>query len=269
MSNPFYWLEIRIRAREKRLWIIALFFLLSVFLFGGGILAVAVVGSAARVVPGELGEGITTTLLFWHGAILIVMAPLASAGRLAQEREQRTLPALINTTADPRRIVYGKLLGAWTFILWLSALILPFLAIGVVWGGMPWWKVAAPLVVNILISAVLSALALGFSGLFGRSLTAYLVAGAFMLAWIVVLPILGGIGMALVHAAGIRGARPVIEWLCYYHHPFFPSILIATDAWNMEAAQSTLRLAYCLLIWTLLTGAGIWMAGRGLRRELY
>ena len=145
MSNPFYWLEIRIRAREKRLWIIALFFLLSVLLFGGGILAIAVVESVARIVPGDLGKGITTTLLFWHGAILIVMAPLASAGRLAQEREQRTLPALINTTADPRRIVYGKLLGAWTFILWLSALILPFLAIGAVWGGMPLWKVAAPL----------------------------------------------------------------------------------------------------------------------------
>lgn len=269
MINPFYWLEIRIRAREKRLWIIALFFLLSVFLFGGGILAIAVVESVARIVPGDLGKGITTTLLFWHGAILIVMAPLASAGRLAQEREQRTLPALINTTADPRRIVYGKLLGAWTFILWLSALILPFLVIGAVWGGMPLWKVAAPLVINILISAVLSSIALGFSGLFGRSLTAYLVAGAFMLAWIVVLPILGGIATELAGAAHAGSARHIIEWACFYHHPFYPSILIVSDAWKMEPAQSTIRLAYCLFIWTILTVAGIWMARRGLQKEVF
>lgn len=267
MINPFYWLEIRIRSREKRLWIIALFFLLSVFLIGGGILALALVDSPANIVPGELGTGITYTLLFWHGVILIVMAPLASAGRLAQEREQRTLPALINTNVPPRKIVYGKLLGAWTFILWLSALVLPFLCIGAVWGGLPLWKIVAMLSLNIFVSMVISAVSLGFSGIFGRTLTAYLVSGAFLLAWLIVLPILGTIGMALCE--GAESSTEVVSYLFFYNNPFFPSIIIAAEAWDVEKDKIITQMIYCLVCWTLLGIGGIALAQKGLKREIY
>ena len=169
MINPFYWLEIRIRASEKRLWIIALFFLLSVLLFGGGILTISIIESYKEIIMGELGIAIMYTLLFWHGAILVVLSPLASAGRISQEREQRTLPALINTSVSPYKIVWGKLLAAWTFILWLSSLVLPFLGIGILWGGLSYWKVLAFIIINISVSMVIASIALGFSGIMRRA----------------------------------------------------------------------------------------------------
>lgn len=267
MSNPFYWLEIRIRAREKRLWIIALFFLLSVFLIGGGILALALVESPANVVPGQLGMTIIYTLLFWHGTILILMAPLASAGRLAQEREQRTLPALINSSAPPQRIVYGKLFGAWTFVLWLSALVLPFLCIGAAWGGIPFWKLLLPLLFNILISMVLSAVALGFSGMMGRSLTAYLVTGAFLLLWLVVMPILGSISMALMQAWD--GNSNWLGYLFFYHNPYFPSIAVVSEMWEMTGFDAGIKVIYGLACWLILGASSVWLARRGLKREVY
>jgi ABC-type transport system involved in multi-copper enzyme maturation permease subunit len=265
--NPFYWLEIRIRAREKRLWIIALFFLLSVFLIGGGILALSLVESPQRIVPGQLGMAIMYTLLFWHGTILIIMAPLASAGRLAQEREQRTLPALINSHVPPRRIVYGKLFGAWTFVLWLSALVLPFLCIGAIWGGIPIWKLLLPLLFNILISAVLSSVALGFSGVMGRSLTAYLVTGAFLLLWLIVFPILGTIAMALMHAWD--GDATWLEYVFFYHNPYYPSIAVVSGTWEMEGWKAVAKLIYGLVCWAILGTGSVWLARRGLQREIY
>ena len=270
MMNPFYWLEVRIRASEKRLWIIALFFLISVLLIGGGILAVSVVESYSGIVPGELGQGITLALLFWHGAILIVLAPLASAGRISQEREQRTLPALINTNVHPRKIVWGKLAAAWTFILWLSSLVLPFLAIGAIWGGMPVWRVFAFLAINIGVSMVISSIALGFSGIMRRSLTSYLVTGTFMLAWMVVLPILGSISMALVDSIDNNELlSDLISYIFFFNNPFYPTILIASNGMDFQPVEIAMQLTYCFGTWLALALMGFFMAIRGLKREVY
>jgi ABC-type transport system involved in multi-copper enzyme maturation permease subunit len=67
--------------------------------------------------------------------LLVILGPLASAGAISQEREQRTLPALLNTPMSPFTIVAGKLVAAWAFVLWLALLSLPFLALGVIWGA--------------------------------------------------------------------------------------------------------------------------------------
>ncbi len=268
MTNPFYWLEIRIRASEKRLWIIALFFLVSILLIGGGILALAAL-ETNEIVPGSLGQGITYTLLFWHGAMLVVLGPLASAGRISQEREQRTLPALINTHVRPSKIVWGKLTAAWVFILWLSSLVLPFLGIGVIWGGMPAWKVVAFVAINITVSLVLTAVALGFSGVMRRSLSSYLVTGAFMLAWILVLPIVGGISMAIAENIDHPLLGRVMSYVGFYSNPFFPTIMIATEGMSMEPGTCVTSLVYCFSVWVILAFLGFMMACRGLNRELY
>lgn len=268
MSNPFYWLEIRIRASEKRIWIIALFFLISILLIGGGILLTSVIERYSAVIPGELGQGIMYTLLFWQGAVLVVLAPLASAGRISQEREQRTLPALINTSVNPSSIVWGKLKAAWVFILWLASFVLPFIGIGLLWGGLPVWKVISFILINIGISMVIAAIALGFSGLMGRSLTAYLVTGAFLLGWMVVLPIVGSIAMTLHNAWG-KGAEEIIFFTFFYHNPFFPTILIAGNGFDLTPLEITCRLIYCFVIWVLLAHGGVWMARNGLQKEVY
>lgn len=270
MINPFFWLDMRIRASEKRLWIIALFFLVSVLLIGGGILAVSLVDGNSGTIPGELGQSITYTLLFWHGAILIVLAPLASAGRIAQEREQRTLPAVINTTVNPGRIVLGKLLAAWVFIFWLSSLVLPFLAIGGIWGGIPVWKLLSFLTINIAVSMVIATIALGFSGIMQRSLTAYLVTGAFMLAWMLVLPILGSIAAALCRSLdGGEALTKALSYIFFFNNPFYPTILIASSGMDFDVPEMVTQLLYCFSFWILLAFIGIRMAIRGLKREVY
>ncbi len=273
MNNPFYWLDIRIRASEKRMWIIALFFLLSILLIGGGLLLTALVERYWAVIPGELGRVIIYTLIFWQLAVLVVLAPLAAAGRISQEREQRTLPALINTSVNPVTIVWGKLLGAWMFIFWLSAFVFPFLGIGFFWGGVSPAKLLALVAINVVISMTIAAVALGFSGLMRRSLTAYLVTGAFLLGWMAVLPMLGGITMA-IHSSLSTGYKTeimeeVIAFVFFYHNPLFPIILIIGGDIDFTAAQAAGRIAYCFAVWAFLACGGILMAQSGLKKEVY
>ena len=72
--------------------------------------------------------------------LIVLLAALASAQRISQERERRTLPALVNSPLSAASIADGKLLGAWTFDLWLATLTLPFLAVASLWGGLPFGR---------------------------------------------------------------------------------------------------------------------------------
>ena len=266
MMNPLYWVDLRIRVREKRLWIVGVFSLVTLAVIGGVVLASALAGSR-MVEPAGVGAGMTWAVLYTQAAMLVVLAPLAAAGRISLEREQRTLPALINTPASRLGIAFGKLLGAWTFVGWLACLALPFLLVGTLWGGPPWPVVLGCAAINICAGLTLSAVSLGFSGFFGRSLTSYLVTGAFLFGWIAVVPMLGGLVTALAELS--ESQADVVGYFAWYHNPFFPLILLGSEEWGLSTFSVVVRLAYCLGVWAVLTIWGLFQAVRGLKREVF
>jgi ABC-type transport system involved in multi-copper enzyme maturation permease subunit len=269
MINPVYWLELRIRAREKRLWIIALFFVFSMLTISGVVFASSLLQSQWHMTnPAEIGNGLIWAILFCQAGLLIMLAPLATAGRISQEREQRTLPALVNSTVSALRVATGKLAGSWTFTLWLGLLVLPFLLTASLWGGPGAGMILLGMALNILAGLTMAAVSLGLSGLFGRSLTAYLVTGAFLFAWVVIVPLLGALAVALNQDGG-ETYQTLIAYLTWYHHPFFPlSSLVNTD-WSLHAGETILHVCYAVLVWSTLTALGMSMAVRGLKREVY
>lgn len=268
MMNPLYWLELRVRAREKRLWLIALFFVITLAVISGTVLATVIYNSYFNSIePVSIGEGLIWTALFCQAGLLVILAPLATAGRISQEREQRTLSALINSPASATRIALGKLWGAWTFVIWLGVLVLPFLFTATLWGGPSWELILGCLGLNLLVGLALATLSLGISGLFGRSLTAYLVTGCFLFGWIAVLPMLGSLAMALNRDGG-KAFSECIMYLTMYHNPFFPLIQLAASyqAWEMNRF---LPILYGIGIWTLLGFGGLLLAIRSLKKEVY
>ena len=269
MMNPLYWLELRVRAREKRLWLIALFFVITLTIISGIVLAAALLSSNGRgIEPVELGEGLIWAALFCQAGLLVILAPLATAGRIAQEREQRTLAALVNSPASATRIALGKLWGAWTFILWLGVLVLPFLFTATLWGGPSWKVILVCFGLNLLAGLVLSALSLGISGLFGRSLTAYLVTGCFLFGWIAVLPLLGSLAMTLPHD-GSRKFEECVMYLTMYHNPFFPLITMTESYTGQAGHRFVLPMIYGVSVWIALGFGGLLLAIRSLKREVY
>jgi len=236
----------------------------------GVVLASALVGNRyAGVEPAGVGMGLTWAALFCQAGLLMILAPLATAGRISQEREQRTLAALVNCPLPAVRIAFGKLLGSWTFVVWLGILVMPFLFTATLWGGPDWKLILACVAINLTAGFVFSSISLGLSGLFGRSLTAYLVTGSFLFGWMAVMPLLGALAMGLNHDAG----KPYFEFIAFltlYHNPFFPLIALAmpTD-FNLTSGAVAVRLAFCFSIWLLLGLASFWLAVRGLKREVY
>ncbi len=268
--NPVLWLELRIRAREKRLWALAAFFIFALILVVGlNCLAFTFQGDFS---PAATGHMVTWSVLYCQAGLLLILAPLAAAGRIAQEREQRTLPALANSTLGHGAVAAGKIVGAWIFVAWLGSLAVPALCAARCWGGPPWPVVAAAFLFNLAAGIVLATLAVGLSGLFARSLSAYMAVGALLFGWIALCPGAGALAAALCGQiksdATREAAQAAIAHLTVYHNPLAPLIALSSHASGASFFRLLEPLGSALAVWVLLGAFGYWLAFRGLQREI-
>lgn len=264
MNNPVLWLELRIRIRERKLWIVTCLYL--VCLFAIAYIAIMIASENPSGNPADTGMTIFAFSSFSLLALLVILGPLASAGAITQEREQRTLPALLNTPMAPSSIVWGKLLASWAFIVWLAALSLPFLVLGVVWGAVDFWRFAGVLGVDVLAGMVSATIAVGLSGYFRRSLTSYLGTGAVMFLWLVVWPIFG----ALVENLSRNrepGGDPMIFYVFFAHHLAAPLIaLLDIEPDPTYSASAIIPVA--LMVWTAIGAIFFGIACHGVTRSV-
>ena len=265
-DNPVFSLDSRSRVREKRLWILALFFL-AVPLAISLLVLFQMVKPDASPFP-DAGDMFSFVAVFSHGALLVLLSALGAAQRISQERERRTLPALVNSPMSAARIADGKLLGAWRFAAWLAVLTLPFLAVATLWGGLPAWKLLAAWALNLAAALATASLALGFSGLLGRSLSAYLATGAVLFLWCFVLPVVGVIVAASSDVSTPAGEAAILSAFVY-HLPVVPQLALLSDGFDGDLPHAGLVYPVALSVWFLLGLLGRTLAVRGLRREVY
>lgn len=266
-DNPVLSLDLRSRVRERRLWVLAAMLVAMPLLLSAMVLAIFT-SSANNPLP-YAGEVLAAVALFSHGALICLLSALGAAQRISQERERRTLPALVNSPLSPQRIADGKLLGAWAFAVWLSFTTLPFLAVSTLWGGIPAGTLLLCWLYNVAAAMATASLALGLSGLFGRSLSAYLATGAVLFLWCAVIPVVGLLTMgSATHVAGEEIAKEAIFCASFYHLPLAPQVVLFAHASGPEHLQ-TVCLAWAPAVWLLIALAGRSLAARGLRREIY
>ena len=262
--NPVLWLELRLRLRERKLWVISLVFLLI-------LLAVtsAAVGMRQNrnAVP---REGIATALLWGDyvtllGLILLISG-LAGAGRISQEREQRTLAGLLNTPLTSAEIVGGKLLGAWAFVGWFLLLSLPFVGTMLFWGA-AWQQVALGFAVCAAAGLTVSALAIGFSGVFRNSLTSYLATGFFLFFWLVVLPAIGGVShLASLAHPGEAPTSSLAQYVFFDPNPFVALYGVLKESQEPASLATGFLVA---AVWAGLALIGFGLGVAGLRRGIF
>jgi ABC-type Na+ efflux pump permease subunit len=276
MINPLLWLELRIRIREKKLWIISLLYLIC--LLGMSFLPLlSGINTPYQQAqpPAETGVAIFSVSIFTLLALLIIISPLSSAAAISQEREQRTLAGLLNTPLSAPRIAFGKLLATWVFILWLMALSCPFLFLSIVWCGLAWGEVLSALGIIFAMGMVTSTVALGLSGYFKRTITSYLATGTFFFLWLVVWPILGGLVMGLAPHGDKAGETRFEEFVFYTfwaHHPVAPLMMaFQKELFGDSGAppfNPTHVIIYALSIWLVLGLIFFAIACRGIRKAL-
>ena len=108
MKNPVLWLELRIRIRPNaKLWVVTCLYLLCLLVISS-IAITSAANEGTNADPSETGLTIYSFGIFSLLGLLIILGPLSSAGAISSEREQRTLPALMNTPMSPATIVLGS-----------------------------------------------------------------------------------------------------------------------------------------------------------------
>ncbi len=268
MMNPLYWLELRIRSREKRLWLVVVFFILTLLVLSGLVFSTSQLASRYYTMPNEVGTGLIWSTLYIQAGLIIILSPLSAAGRISQEREQRTIAALLNSPLSRSKIVFGKLLGAWTLILWLGMIPLPFLFLGTLWGGPEPAVIAICTGSNLLAGLTISSIAIGLSGFFGRSMTAYLVTRVVLFGWCIVIPIFGGLTLSLI-PGNSSFIESMVQYFAFYHHPLYPLIAFIEGYTPVLNIYLFYKLGFCYAVWLIIALCGFAISVAGLKREVY
>ncbi|MBL7662523.1 ABC transporter permease subunit [bacterium] len=262
--NPIFWLELRTRIAEKKLWLIALLFI--VMMWVGILIPTSLFGNRSYQVPGETGSIMQGFILVLHAGLMALLGGISAASRISQEREQRTIAPLLNSPVSRLSIIFGKLFGSWIFLIWISCLTLPFLAVTALWGGFSAGTMIKIFISNTVLSLLLSAMALASSAQTGRTLTSYLFLGLVVFGWSCILPLL-----YLTQIAGNR-TNSLDEYAFLFHNPLFPIIYLFSKnemSWMQEVGGKLPLdpLLYCYLIWFFIGGLSILLARFAISKE--
>jgi len=214
--------------RERRGWLLPSLYLLvlsAVVAFVYFTLTIARGRSSAE--GSTIGVVLFLTLAYAQLALLLLLAPIFSAGSITIENEQRTLPGLMTSLLTNPQIWWGKFVSSLLFILLLLIMSLPVLSMAFAFGGVGPWEVLSATLTTVIILACVSSIGLYCSSAFRRSVHATAVTYATVIAMSVVTAILF-FGRLAMHTSQHRGEGsqgwydiPLNIRLPMYLNPFF------------------------------------------------
>jgi ABC-2 type transport system permease protein len=189
--NPMIRKELRQRMRERRGWLLPSIYLLvlgAVVTFTYFLLTMDREGPNAQ--GSMIGVVLFLTLSYAQLALLLLLAPIFSAGSITIEKEQRTLAGLLTSLLTATQIWWGKFVSSLLFVLLLLVTSLPVLSMAFAFGGIGPWEVFSATVTTVIILACMSAIGLYCSSAFRRSVHATAVSYATVIAISVVTAII-------------------------------------------------------------------------------
>ena len=225
--NPMIRKELRQRMRERRGWLLPSLYLL---VLGAVVTFTYFITTSDSGRPGVQGSTIGVvlflTLAYAQLAVLLLMAPIFSAGSITIEKEQRTLAGLLTSLLTPWQIWWGKFVSSLLFVLLLLATSLPVLSMAFAFGGVGPWEVFSATLTTVIILGSMSAIGLYCSSAFRRSIHATAVSYAAVIAISVVTPIIFFVRLAIYSdhrqsAAGTWYSIPLNIRAPMYLNPFF------------------------------------------------
>ena len=202
--NPMIRKELRQRMRERRGWILPSLYLLALCAIISFVYYEQASETRGMQQGWQFGVELFLTLAYSQLALLLLMAPIFSAGALTIEKEQRTLPGLLTSLLGPVQIWWGKFAASLMFILLLLVIGMPVLSAVFAFGGVGPWEIS-----------------LYWSSTFRRSVHATAVSYVTVVLMTVVTLIIFAIAMSRTHAVGGWHAIPAMVKAPLYLNPLF------------------------------------------------
>lgn len=200
--NPMIRKELRQRMRERRGWLLPSLYLVV----AGAVVTFAYFlttteGPRSNVQGQTVGVALFLTLTYAQLALLLLMAPIFSAGSITIEREQRTLGGLLTSLLTPWQIWWGKFASSLLFVLLLLVTSVPVLSMAFAFGGVGPWEIFTATLTTVIILACVSAIGLYCSSAFRRSVHATAVSYATVVTISVVTAIIFFVRLELYDSA--------------------------------------------------------------------
>ena len=200
--NPMIRKELRQRMRERRGWLLPSLYLLVLCAVVTFAYFLATVDRGYSSPQGStVGVVLFLTLAYAQLALLLLLAPIFSAGSITIEKEQRTLAGLMSSLLTNAQIWWGKFASSLLFVLLLLATSVPVLSMVFAFGGVGPWEVFSATVTTVIILASLSAVGIYCSSAFQRSVHATAVSYAAVIAISVVTAVLFFVRLTMYRSA--------------------------------------------------------------------
>jgi ABC-2 type transport system permease protein len=219
--NPMIRKELRQRMRERRGWILPSLYLLALCAIISFVYYEQSSESGRTQQGWQFGVTLFLTLAYSQLALLLLMAPIFSAGALTIEKEQRTLPGLLTSLLGPVQIWWGKFAASLMFVLLLLLIGIPVLSAVFAFGGVGPWEVGIVAFTTVVILGTISAISLYWSSAFRRSVHATAVSYVTVVVMTVVTLIIFGIAMSSVRAQDGWHSIPLEVRAPLYLNPLF------------------------------------------------
>src|SRR5216110_511676 len=264
--NPMVRKELNLRMRERRGWILPSLYLVilaAVITLAYYLTALEGRGFEVRQVQGsEVGIAMFLTAAYAQMGILLLLAPIFSAGALTIEKEQRTMAGLLTSLLSPFQIWWGKFAASLLFVLLLIVSGLPMLSVSFAFGGIGPWEVFMATITTVIALGSLSAIGLYWSSVFRRSVHATAVTYATIIALTVVTFIIFIIYVAARHNADSwQSFAWYVKGPLYLNPVFFLTMSFAPARELYPEWIRCLGVFVCLGL--LATGMSLWNLRRG------
>jgi ABC-type transport system involved in multi-copper enzyme maturation permease subunit len=260
--NPMIQKELRQRMRDRRGWILPSLYLVALSAVVALVYFEMSSNRNQQSQGWEIGLGLFFTLSYSQLVLLLLLAPIFSAGSITLEKEQRTLPALLTSLLSSAQIWRGKFAASLLFVLLLLVAGLPILSAAFVFGGIGLWELFIGSLTTIIILAAISAISLYWSSAFRRSV----ISTAVSYVTVVVLTVVTFIVFLLSESSLHQGASswqaiPGLIRLPLYFNPIFFLTVSFVPVKHLYPEWLS-----CLAIYIALAGLSTFFALRNLRR---
>lgn len=236
VSNPMIRKELRQRLRERRAWLLPFLYLLVL----SGTVAFCyymVVQDQLRMGKelqgADIGVAIFYTVLITQLVVLLLMAPVFSAGSITIEKEQRTLGALLTSLLTPPQIWWGKFVSALLYLFLLLASAMPLLALSFAFGGVEPMALFKATAAMALVLSSISSIGLWCSATFRRSVHSTAAAYAIVLVLSIVTAVAFGILLSQweqTRGANLLDPPPVFVQAPLFLNPIYPFLSLLDGA---------------------------------------
>lgn len=174
--NPMIGKEMRQRMRERRGWLLPTLYLVAmggvvVFFYYFVALPRAWMGQSS-VQGADVGAPLFLVLTYTQLSVLLLLAPVFSAGSITIEKEQRTLSGLLTSLLTPLEIWWGKFFASSLFLVLLLVSSVPVLSLVFAFGGIGPQQVILGTLTTLFVLGTVSSIGLYCSAYFRRSVHA-------------------------------------------------------------------------------------------------